>query len=181
MNIKTWIASCAAVLLLAGASAACIEALTLPEMVERTDAAIHGTITNVDSVLHVVSEDDRRIYTVLTIEGTDLYTGRKRTLEAAFLGGTHKGESMLVTCMPPASDYRLGNEILAFSAPVEGWGPEIDRCVYASVGGIFRAVNTPKGTLFLGKGEGSAVEKNTFLTNLQINVDRALRAKGGQR
>ncbi len=177
MKSLHWLASLAAGLVLAGGAVACIEALTLDQMVQKTDAAVRGEITDVSSVLYQVSEEDRRIYTVVTVEGTDLYTGEARTIEAAFLGGTYGGETMNVTCMPNPADYRLGNEVVLFSAPVEGWGPEIDRCVYAAMGGIFREVATPKGAVLLGKGEGTAIEKNTRLSDLQAGIQQALAKK----
>lgn len=177
MKTPRWIASAVACLLLVSGAIACIEALDLNKMVERTDAAVHGTITDVHSVLFAPAANDRRIYTVITVEGTDLYSGEPRTIEAAFLGGTYQGESMLVTCMPATGDYRLGNEVLVFSAPVEGWGPDVDRCVYAAMGGIFRTVKSPRGTVFLGKGEGTAIEKNTRLGDLLPAIAKARRAQ----
>ncbi len=177
MKILHRLASAAAGLLLAGGALACIEALDLNAMVQRTDAAVRGEITAVRSVLHEAGPEDRRIYTVLTVEGTDLYTGEPRTLEAAFLGGTFGGETMNVTCMPSPADYRLGNQVVVFSAPVEGWGPEVDRCVYAAMGGIFREIATPRGPVVIGKGEGTAVEKNTRLADLQAGIVRALAEK----
>jgi hypothetical protein len=45
------------------------------------------------------------------------------------------------------------------------------------MGGIFRTVNTPRGTVFLGKGEGTAIEKNTLKTQLLNNIQRIQRAK----
>lgn len=177
MNPKHWLASLAVGLVLTGGALACIEALTLDQMVQKTDAAVRGTITGVHSVLYVAAEDDRRIYTVLTVEGTDLYSGEPRTLEAAFLGGTYGGETMNVTCMPSPADTRAGNQVVVFSAPVEGWGPEVDRCVYAAMGGIFREIATPAGPVVLGKGEGTAIEKNTRLADLQAGIRTALAAK----
>ncbi len=164
-------------LLLAGAAHACIEALDLNRMVQRADTAVHGTITNVRSVAYTPPGDDRLIYTLITVEGEDLYTGEARTLEAAFLGGTWQGESMTVTCMPAPSEYRLGNDVVVFSAPVEGWGPEIDRCVYAAMGGIFRVIPSRKGEVVLGKGEGFAIEQNQTLDQLRQGIRVALAAK----
>ncbi len=181
MKFTPWLASLAAGLVLTGGALACIEALDLDKMVQKTDAAVRGEITEVHSVLYQVSEEDRRIYTVLTVEGTDLYTGEARTIEAAFLGGTYGGESMNVTCMPHPADYRLGNDVVVFSAPVEGWGPDVDRCVYAAMGGIFREMATPKGAVLIGKGEGTAIEKNTRLADLQSGIQKALAKKASNK
>ena len=185
MKTLRWLAVLPLFLLLARGSDACIEALTLSQMVQKTDAAVLGTITDVHGVRFVTDDEDRMIYTVVTIEGEDLYTGLPRTIEAAFVGGTYKGESMLVTSMPAPSEYRIGNEVLIFSGKVEGWGPEIERCVYAAMGGIFRTVDTRKGTVLLGKGMGTAVERNIRLSDLRNGIDDALQAKsagtGGER
>ncbi len=181
LRITRWTTSTVAALALTGGAIACIEALDLAKMVERTDAAIFGTITNVRTTLHAVSDDDRRIYTLVTVKGTDLYTGDARTLEAAFLGGTYQGETMNVTCMPAPGDYRVGNDVVIFSAPVEGWGPDVERCVYAAMGGIFRTVETRHGTVVLGKGQDTAIETNVTMTDLQPRIVFELRAKEARR
>jgi hypothetical protein len=167
----------AACLALVPVGRACIEELDLAKMVAKTDAAVRGTITDVRTVRYTPPGDDRLIFTVLTVEGTDLYTGQARTIEAAFLGGVHQGDSMMVTSMPAPSEYRLGNQVLLFSAPVEGWGPEVDRCVYAAMGGIFREVAAKQGAVVLGKGEGFAVERNVRLADLQTAIAREAGAK----
>ena len=149
---------------------ACIEELTLAQMVAKTDAAVRGTITDVRTVRYTPPGDDRLIFTILTVAGTDLYTGQARTIEAAFLGGTHQGDSMMVTSMPAPSEYRVGNPVLVFSGPVEGWGPDIQRCVYASMGGIFREVASKNGPVLLGKGEGFAIDQNVRLADLQAAI-----------
>ena len=59
------------------------------------------------------------------------------------LGGTHEGETQVVTSMPAASDYRVGNSVIAFTAPIEGWG-RVERVLYATYGGIYREVDTRK-------------------------------------
>lgn len=172
-------------ILLAGAASlalvqvgrACIEELDLPKMVAKTDAAVRGTITDVRTVRYVPPGDDRLIFTILTVDGTDLYTGQPRVLEAAFLGGTFQGDAMNVTSMPAPDEYRVGNDVVVFSAPVEGWGPEVDRCVYASMGGIFRVVSGRKGEVVLGKGEGFAVSNNVRLDDLRASIASEARSK----
>jgi hypothetical protein len=167
----------AASLVLIQAGRACIEELDLTQMVAKTDAAVCGTITNVRTVRYAPPGDDRLIYTLLTVEGTDLYTGQPRSIEAAFLGGTYQGDSMMVTSMPAPDEYRLGNDVVVFSAPVEGWGPEVDRCVYAAMGGIYRVISGRKGEVVLGKGEGFAVSGNMRLADLQAAASGEARNK----
>ena len=179
MRFHHWIVAPLALAFLVRGGDACVEALTLPEMVAKTDAAVLGTVVDVHAVRWQPEDDDRLIYTVVTVEGEDLYTGKRRTLEAAFLGGVHQGEAMLVTSMPAPSEYRIGNEVLVFSAPVEGWGPDVDRCMYAAMGGIFRAIDTRGGKVLLGKGEGAAVSRNLRLADLRAGIADA-RREGGQ-
>ena len=180
MKILPWLAAPLALALLVRGGDACIEALTLPEMVQKTDAAVLGTVVDVHTVRFQPEDDDRLIYTVVTVTGEDLYTGEPRTIDAAFLGGVHQGEAMLVTSMPAPSEYRIGNPVLVFSAPVEGWGPDVDRCMYAAMGGVFRTIDTRKGTVVLGKGEGTAVAHNTRLADLRSGIADALQAKRGE-
>jgi len=180
MRTIRWLLGAATALLLVQVGSACIEELDLGKMVSKTDHAIHGTITDVHSVSFTPEGDDRLIYTVLTIQGEDLYTGEQVTREAAFLGGTYQGDSMTVTSMPAPTEYRLGNDVVVFSGPVQGWGPEIDHCVYASMGGIFRTVDTKKGTVVLGKGEGFAVEGNLTVAKLQQQITHELVAQNRQ-
>jgi len=172
MKLKHLLIAGVASLALVQVGSACIEELTLAQMVAKTDAAVRGTITDVRTVRYTPPGDDRLIFTILTVEGTDLYTGQARTIDAAFLGGTYQGDSMMVTSMPAPSEYRLGNQVLVFSGPVEGWGPDIDRCVYAAMGGIFREVAAKNGPVLLGKGEGFAIDQNVRLADLQLAINK---------
>ena len=134
MKIPHLAASAAVALLVASGAAACIEALDLNEMVARTDACVRGTVTEVHSVRTSLDGDpisDARICTVVTVEGEDLYTGQNARYEMSFLGGTYEGETQVVTSMPAASDYRVGNSEIAFTAPIEGWGRG-ERVLYAT-------------------------------------------------
>lgn len=176
MSKGFWAGTALAGLLAVGSAVACIEALDLNKMVSKTDAAVHGTITAVRTVKYTPPGDDRIIYTLVTVEGEDLYTGKPRTLEAGFVGGTYGDESMMVTSMPAPSEYRVGSKVVVFSAPVAGWGP-IERCVYAAMGGIFREVSTRQGGVVLGKGEGFAIERNMGVEELRAGIAAALEAK----
>lgn len=93
-----------------------------------------------------------------------------------FLGGSYEGETQVVSTMPAASDYRVGNSVIAFSAPVEGWG-QVDRVLYATYGGIYREVDTRKGPVILGRGKDFAIEENTTLAQLRTDIAQALKAK----
>ena len=177
MKTLRWLLAAAMTVLLVQGGSACIEELDLAKMVSKTDSAVHGTITDVRTVRFVPEGDDRLIYTILTIQGEDLYTGKTATMEAAFLGGTFEDDSMMVTSMPAPSEYRLGNDVVVFRGAVEGWGPEIDHAVYAAMGGIYRTIDTKKGTVVLGKGEGFAVENNVRVGDLKSEMTRLQEAQ----
>lgn len=170
MKTLRWLLAAASMLLLVQGGSACIEELDLAKMISRTDSAVQGTITDVRTTAYTPEDGVQLIYTILTVEGKDLYSGQQTSVEAAFLGGTHKGESMTVTSMPAPADYRLGNDVVVFRGAVEGWGPEIDHCVYAAMGGIFRTVDTKNGVVVLGKGEGFAVEGNVRVSSLNTSI-----------
>ncbi len=168
MKITPLLASAACGLALVGGALACIEALTLNEMVAKTDACVRGTITEVTTTRSTIDDTDwARIFTVVTIEGEDLYTGQPRTLEMAFMGGTHQGETELVSSMPPVADYRVGSNVIAFSAPIDSWGSNVDRCLFATYGGLYREVQTRKGAVVLGKGKDFAIENNMRIADLK--------------
>ncbi|MHC4823170.1 MAG: hypothetical protein ACYTEP_04035 [Planctomycetota bacterium] len=174
MKTLRWLLAAASMLLLVQGGSACIEELNLSQMVTKTDSAVHGTITNVRSVMFDAGGKDQRIYTILTVEGQDLYTGQAVTEDAAFIGGTYEGQSMMTSSMPAPADYRLGNEVVVFRGQVEGWHPEIDHAVYAAMGGIYRTVDTKRGTVVLGKGQGFAVDNNVLVSSLKTSISRQL-------
>lgn len=181
MKLSRILASFAAVIALVGTTVACIEALDLNKMVSKTDACIRGTVTNVHTGLSVVNDTtEPRIFTFVTIEGENLYTGKTETMEMAFMGGTHQGVTQTFTTMPAAADYRVGNKVVAFSSKVEGWGT-VDRCLYAGYGGIYREISTPKGDVVLGRGADFAIEHNIKLSDLKVNISKALEAKKAQK
>lgn len=169
-------AACATIALI-GTTVACIEAMDLNKMVSKTDMAVRGTITEVRSDRSFMDGSDwPRIFTYLTIEGEDLYTGKPTTVEMAFMGGTHNGVTEVCSTMPAAADYRVGNKIVAFSGKVEGWG-EVDRVLWAGYGGIYREVSTQKGDVVLGRGKDFAIESNITINDLKAGIAKAVEAK----
>ncbi len=177
MKVTRLLACAVAVAGLVGATAACIEALTLDQMVSRTDTCVRGTITKVETTRSQIDDTDwARIFTVITVEGEDLYSGKQVSMDMAFMGGTHKGITEAVSTMPDANDYRVGNKVVAFSAAVESWGT-VERCLYATYGGIYREVQTRKGAVILGRGKDFAIESNMTITALQAGIKTALDAK----
>ncbi|NQU47721.1 MAG: hypothetical protein HQ519_03660, partial [Planctomycetes bacterium] len=98
MKLSRLLVSFAAVVALVGTTVACIEALDLNKMVSKTDACIRGTVTSVHTGTATVNDTtEPRIFTFVTIEGENLYTGKPETMEMAFMGGTHQGVSQTFT------------------------------------------------------------------------------------
>jgi|TARA_B100000959_G_scaffold276789_1_gene332148 hypothetical protein len=181
MKLSRLLVSFVAVLAIVGTTVACIEALDLNKMVSKTDACIRGTITNVRTDLSTVNDTTQpRIFTFVTIEGENLYTGKSETMEMAFMGGTHQGVTHTFTTMPAVADYRVGNKVVAFSSTVQGWGT-VDRCLFAGYGGIYREIATPKGDLVLGRGKDFAIENNMTVADLKVGISKALKAKQGNK
>jgi hypothetical protein len=173
---RLFTAACAAIALI-GTTFACIEAMDLNKMVSKTDMAVRGTITQVRSDRSFMDGSDwPRIFTYLTIEGEDLYTGKQTSVEMAFMGGTHEGVTEVCSTMPAAADYRIGNKVVAFSSTTQGWG-EVERVLYAGYGGIYREVSTKKGAVVLGRGKDFAIESNTLIHDLKAGIAKAIKAK----
>jgi hypothetical protein len=173
---RLFTAACAAIALV-GTTLACIEAMDLNKMVSKTDVAVRGTITQVRSDRSFMDGSDwPRIFTYLTIEGEDLYTGKQTSVEMAFMGGTYEGVTEVCSTMPAVADYRMGNKVVAFSSTTQGWG-EVDRVLYAGYGGIYREVDTGKGAVILGRGKDFAIESNITINDLKAGVAKAIEAK----
>ena len=169
-------AAVAAVALI-GTTLACIEAMDLNKMVSKTDMAMRGEITEVRTERSFMDHDNwPRIFTYVTIEGEDLYTGETKTVEMAFMGGTHNGVTEVCSTMPAVADYRVGNKVVAFSGTVEGWG-EVGRVLWAGYGGIYREIDTRKGAVVLGRGKDFAIENNISVSELKANIAKAVEAK----
>jgi hypothetical protein len=177
MKLPRLLGSLAATAALVGTAVACIQALDLNTMVDKTDACIRGTVTAVHTGFATVNDTDQpRVFTYITVEGENLYTGKPETMEMAFMGGTHEGVTMNFTTMPAAADYRIGNKVVAFSAPIDSWG-SVDRILYAGYGGLYREIATKNGGVVLGRGKDFAIENNIKVADLKVNINQALKAK----
>ncbi len=92
-------------------------ALTLDELVTRTETAFYGTVSEVN-----VEERNGDPYTLVTFDVTRGLTGEPgETLELAFLGGTlEDGNSLVVTGMP---EFSLGDEVILFAYDTPYYSP----------------------------------------------------------
>ena len=177
MKLARMLTAACATIALVGTALACIEAMDLNKMVSKTDMAVRGTITEVRTERSFMDNSDwPRIFTYLTIQGEDLYTGEPTNVEMAFMGGTHEGVTEVCSTMPAASDYRVGNKVVAFSGKVDGWG-KVERVLWAGYGGIYREVDSRKGAVVLGRGKDFAIDSNVTVKELKAKITSALEAK----
>ncbi len=152
-----------------------IERLTLEEMVQKTDNAIYGEIVS-SEVIRIDSEIDgpELYFTHLTIEGESLVDGEPITSIVTFPGGfINDEEGVWNSEAPSADDTKLGNQVVAFWKHLDnaGGGLECD-FLYASHGGIYRTVDSPKGTIVMGRGDGYAIDANTRLVDLDAAITK---------
>ena len=149
-----------------------IERLTLAEMTTITDNAILGTITR-GKVIEVGNEREGfgLYYTVLTIEGESLYTGRKTTVDVVKRGGwidKTKGIGSWDSESPTDEETAIGKKVVAYYKWSKNIGSGVGaNFLYASHGSLFRTVEGPTGTVVMGRGDGYAIDKNMSVDNLR--------------
>lgn len=149
-----------------------IKRLSLEQMTTLTDNAILGTIKS-SHVIDVGNERDGfgLYYTVLTIEGESLYTGRATTVDVVKRGGwldKERGIGSWDSESPTDDETALGKKVVAYYRWVDNIGGNVGaNILYASHGSLFRTVEGPTGTVVLGRGDGYAITKNTSVANLR--------------
>jgi hypothetical protein len=149
-----------------------IKRLSLEEMTTLTDNAIIGTVIARRVEDHSSERHGFGIYyTVLTIQGESLYTGRKTTVEVVKRGGwldKGRGIGSWDSEAPSDEETALGKRIVAYYF----WNEDIGagkgaNMLYASHGSMFRTVEGPTGTVVMGRGTGYAISKNMSLKSLE--------------
>lgn len=152
-----------------------IEPLTLAQMVAKAEGCVLGRISAVEvqRVDHP-SDGPDLFFTTLSIQGRSLYDGRELTQRVTYAGGTlTDGTGAWNAEAPSADDVRVGNRVLAFHKWSDNLGGEIAaHALYAAHGGLYRVMNTRKGELVLGRGQGYAVENNRALAEFERDVAR---------
>lgn len=166
---------------LAPALTAQILRLTLEQMIERTDGAVHGTITK-SLVTHLAETKDGpdMFFTTLTIEGENLLNGQPQTIEVSFPGGfVNEHTGVWNSEAPSADDQRIGNKVIAFWKTCDDLGGGFQsNALYTSHGGLFRTFDDKRGrTVVLGRGKGYAVDLNQRLPKLRNNIQALNSAK----
>jgi len=173
LSPRVWLPALA--LAAAGAvGSAQIERLTLDQMVQKTDDGTLGTIVK-SKVLFRVDDpvDGPELYfTTLTIRGNSLTDSAPVEVEVTFPGGfINETEGVWNSEAPSADEIKIGNRVVAFHKWVDNMGGGVSANVlYASHGGLYRVVESRKGDVVLGKGEGYAISSNVQVQKLDDQV-----------
>ena len=173
---------CAALLLgaIGAGLSAQIKSFTLEEMVQTADQAVYGQIigSRVIRVDHPTDGPDL-FYTVLTIEGRTLAGAQPITVDVTFRGGFIDATTGVFNSEAPAADdVQVGKRVVAFYRWTDNMGGGVAaNALVAAHGGLYRAVEGPRGPAVLGRGEGYAVQANVRLSNLETAVTDLYRVK----
>lgn len=172
---KTILFGAAASLVLAAIPSAQVLQLTLREMFERVDSAVIGEVvtkTTWRGPVQGFGEDPE--FTTITVAGDDLVTGAAVRREITYLGS----EARPMSEMPSEFETRVGARGIYFSEPAPaGWGGRDKlNSLTTAQNGVFTIESGPKGDVAIGKGEGTAITKTTFVADLRKEAAETLRA-----
>ncbi len=156
----------------AAAAGASIERLNLRQMIARADAGVVGEITARRVVAVPLDRDGEEMtFTELTIDGTDLISGKKTTVTVSYPGGVLPGDRGAYNSEAPSrDDVRIGNRVVAFYKWSDNMGGGYaGNALYASHGGLFRTFTDKAGRVVVqGRGPGYAIGANVRLENLRV-------------
>ncbi len=148
-----------------------IKKLNLPQMVQETDAAVFGEITS--STVFKVEDpvDGPQYFTELEIVGRSMKDAKPVTVEIVFRGGfLNEEEGVHNSEAPAADDVRVGNKVVAFYAWSDQAAGRGANFLYLAHGGVYRAVDGPRGTTVLGRGPGYPIVSNIAVEALDRQV-----------
>ena len=161
-------------------SQAQIERLDLPQMVQKTDDALFAEIISKEVIRIDHPTDGAELYfTHMTLEGTSLVTGETETVTVTFNGGfIDDSNGVWNSEAPSADDTKIGNKIVAFYKAIDNAGGDLAcNYLYAGHGGLFRTVDSPKGTVIMGRGEGYAIQSNTRMEDMITAIENVKEAR----
>lgn len=177
MRLSTWAGVLAVSAIAALPLGAAIKAMTLKELMEITHDVVQARIVGKDT-LTMDRPYEGAVYTQLHIQGVSLRSGEKIDQKVIFHGSHDPVEGHTMSEQPDLQDVRLGSEAVFFIAnetlPVQHLLVHNWASVYRIEQGFGEAV-------VLGKGEGTAFEKNVKLadardqvraTHLQIEAEK---------
>lgn len=100
--------------------------------------------------------------------------GEQTTIVVTFPGGfINEREGVWNSEAPSADDIKIGNQIVAFYKHIDNAGGDLEcNILYASHGGLYRTVDSPNGTVVMGRGEGYAIQHNTRISDLDTAISK---------
>ena len=115
----------------------------------------------------------------MTLEGTSLVTGETVNVIVTYNGGfIDETNGVWNSEAPSADDTKIGNQIVAFYKHIDNAGGDLEcNYLYAGHGGLFRTVDSPKGTVIMGRGEGYAIQSNTRMDDLVTAIENVKEAR----
>jgi hypothetical protein len=156
-----------------------IERLSLDQMVQKTDDTLFAEIISKEVIRIDHATDGAELYfTHLTLQGTSLANGDSRTVVVTFPGGfVNETDGVWNSEAPSDDDVKVGNKVVAFYKHLDNAGGDLEcNFLYASHGGLYRTVDSPAGTVVMGRGEGYAIQGNTRLSELGTAVTTLVEA-----
>ena len=157
-----------------------IKKLTLKEMVSQTDRAVVGEITKKEVIRIDHPIDGPELYfTHLTVEGRSLVDGSSLTTVVTFAGGFIDDENGVWNSEAPSDeDTKLGNRVVVFSKHTDNFGGGLEaNALFAAHGGLYRTIESRRGTVVLGRGEGYAIPDNVAIGSLDERITAIHQAK----
>lgn len=164
---------------------AAIKSVSFEEMCLYADQCVAGTIVN-----KVVREIDTgehgiKIHTWMTIEGENLESGRKVSIDVMHRGGildAERGIGQFSSEAPSAQDTELGSRVVVFTKFADDIGGGVSsNLLAASHGGLFRTLDGPSGLVVLGRGDGYAIPHNTKIGNVREGLRNILKQNGAKK
>lgn len=153
--------------------AASILRLDLTQTVARTDNTVFGKITarHVVRIDHPV--DGAELYfTIVTIEGRSLETGKPITVDVSHMGGSIDEEhGSFNSEAPTADDTKVGNQVVCFYEHTSNLGGDF-ACneIVGWHGGIYRTFERKGDVIVQGRGEGYPIPANVKLADLSTQI-----------
>lgn len=169
MRLTKWACALAVAAIAVLPLGAAIKAMTLKELMEITTDVVQAKIVGKDT-LTMDRPYEGAVYTQLHIQGVSLRTGEKVDQVVVFHGSHDLGERYVISEQPELQDVRVGSEGVFFIA--DETLPVAHHLLHnwASVYRVERGFGEP---VVMGKGEGSAFEKNVKLVDARERVRSA--------
>lgn len=161
----------AAVALAVGPVTAAVKAMNLEETMRITTGMIHGTVVKKDVFRFDVGDVQNELYTRLTVEGEELRTGEKTTVELFYLGGVENGVLEAPNTAPKENQTRVGAKIVAFYWFDSDLSPGGANKIF-HFGNVFQVLQGAGDPTVISMGVGSPVPQNIKLSALKSEVGR---------